>query len=69
VFYIFGGYVNGDKSNDLWKFDLKTYSWTCLAEGDYKLPIRKQNPKNIPPPRVGARMVLVDSKTLIVHTG
>jgi hypothetical protein len=25
VFYIFGGYVNGDKSNDLWKFDLNTF--------------------------------------------
>jgi len=38
-FYIFGGYVNGDKSNDLWKFDLNTSNWTCLAEGDYQLPI------------------------------
>jgi len=32
--YIFGGYVAGSKSNDLWKFDLKTNQWTCLDEGE-----------------------------------
>jgi hypothetical protein len=35
--YVFGGYVNGDKSNDLWSYDLKNEKWMCLEEGDYKL--------------------------------
>ena len=34
--YVFGGYVNGDKSNDLWKYNMIENSWTCLHKGDYK---------------------------------
>ena len=34
--FIFGGYVIGDKSNDLWKYDLTNEKWTCLHAGDYK---------------------------------
>jgi hypothetical protein len=25
--YIFGGYVNGDKSNDLWQYDIEANAW------------------------------------------
>ena len=35
-FYVFGGYVNGDKSNDLWSYNLTSEKWSCLHEGDYK---------------------------------
>jgi len=41
VMYIFSGYVNGDKSNDMWKFDLASKQWTCLNKGDYKLDVLK----------------------------
>ncbi len=34
--FIFGGYVDGGKSNDLWKFNFETNEWTLLDEGDYK---------------------------------
>jgi hypothetical protein len=40
-----------------------------LAEGDYHLPTEKQDHKNIPPPRIGARMVCVDSNKIFVHNG
>lgn len=67
--YIFGGYVNGDKSNDLWKYDVTLERWTCLEAGDFKLEPHKQNHKKYPPPRIGARMVCIDEKTLYVHNG
>ena len=58
--YIFGGYVNGDKSNDLWKYDLNASRWDCLCPGDYKEDQEKQDPKKYPAPRIGARMVQID---------
>lgn len=30
--YIFGGYVEGDKSNELWKFDFETKEWAELGK-------------------------------------
>jgi hypothetical protein len=69
ILYVFGGYVNGDKSNDMWQYDLKNELWTCLHTGDYKLAANKQNAKKVPSPRVGARMVQIDSKTLYIHNG
>lgn len=41
TFYAFGGYVNGDKSNDLWKYDIVLEKWKCLHKGDYLLDITK----------------------------
>lgn len=32
--YVFGGYVEGSKANDLWKFDLDAKTWTQLEEGE-----------------------------------
>ena len=43
--------------------------WTCLSPGDFKLPADRQNPKKIPPPRIGARMVLVEETKIYVHNG
>ena len=37
--YIFGGYVNGDKANDLWKYDFLGSKWVLLHPGDYKKQI------------------------------
>ena len=67
--YIFGGYINGDKSNDLWEYNITKNSWTCLHEGDYKLFFEKQNPKKIPAPRIGPKLILLDSDTLLMHNG
>ena len=67
--YIFSGYVNGDKSNDMWKFDLASKQWTCLNKGDYKLDVLKQNSKKIPAPRVGCRMIQLSKDKLLVHNG
>lgn len=39
--YVFGGYVNGDKTNDMWELDMHSHKWTCLNEGDYKLDFEK----------------------------
>ena len=69
TFYVFGGYVNGDKSNDLWKYDIVLEKWKCLHKGDYRLDPSKQNPKEVPTSRVGARMIMVDERTLMVHNG
>jgi hypothetical protein len=35
AFYVFGGYVNGDKANDLWKFEFKTNKWAMLHPGNF----------------------------------
>ena len=32
--YIFGGYVGGGKSNDLWKFNIIEKKWTQLQENE-----------------------------------
>ena len=32
-FIIFGGYVEGTKTNELWIIDLKEMTWKCLDEG------------------------------------
>ena len=69
TFYVFGGYVNGDKTNDLWKYDMVLEKWNCVHKGDYFLPFNKQKPKQIPPARVGARMVIADENTLYIHNG
>jgi Galactose oxidase, central domain len=58
--YIFGGYVRGGKSNDLWKYDLENNDWVLLNEGDYKNTDPKYHqdrPKNIPAPRIGAAIL------------
>ena len=67
VMYVFGGYVTGDKANDLWSYSLAEGAWTCLNKGDYRE--NHQNPKAIPAPRVGAKMVQLDSSTLLLHNG
>lgn len=33
--FIFGGYVNGGKANDLWKFDYEKNEWFEIDKGDY----------------------------------
>lgn len=35
IMYVFGGYVRGDKSNDLWAYSLNDDKWECLHPGDY----------------------------------
>ena len=35
IMYVFGGYVAGDKANDLWSYSLNEGKWTCLHPGDY----------------------------------
>ena len=35
IMYVFGGYVKGDKANDMWLYSLNESKWTCLHEGDY----------------------------------
>lgn len=32
--YVFGGYVDGGKTNELWKFDFETNEWTEIDKGD-----------------------------------
>jgi hypothetical protein len=66
ILYVFGGYVNGDKSNDMWSFNLTTEVWKCLHSGDYK---KVTNNNKIPCPRVGARMVQIDETTIYIHNG
>jgi hypothetical protein len=41
ILYVFGGYVNGDKSNDMWCYNLLSEEWKCLHPGDYKLDVSK----------------------------
>lgn len=52
--FIFGGYVKGSKSNDLWKFDLNSMSWTCLGQGD---KIETITSPNKPCQRIGSAML------------
>ena len=40
-----------------------------MHEGDYKLFFEKQNPKKIPAPRIGPKLILLDSDTLLMHNG
>lgn len=54
--YIFGGYVNGSKSNDLWKFDTNTHTWTKLQDGGPHLQ-RKSSQEIGPCNRIGASLV------------
>lgn len=35
--YIFGGYVHGGKSNDLWCYHFDSNKWTELDSGDYMI--------------------------------
>ena len=69
ILYVFGGYVNGDKSNDMWQYDLGKEEWKLLHPGDYKLDEAKQNKKKIPSPRIGAKMVQIDATTIYIHNG
>lgn len=39
--YVFGGYVNGGKSNDLWSYEINSGQWACLDEGDYHITDHK----------------------------
>jgi len=32
--YMFGGYVEGTKANDLWKYIVATKEWQIIDEGD-----------------------------------
>ena len=34
IMYIFGGYVDGDKSNELWQYEFETNQWTVIDKGD-----------------------------------
>jgi hypothetical protein len=61
--------VNGDKSNDMWQYDLGKEEWKLLHPGDYKLDEAKQNKKKIPCPRIGAKMVQIDASTIYIHNG
>lgn len=69
MMYVFGGYVNGDKSNDMWKYNLMDETWHCLHKGDYKEWPEKQRPKQIPAPRIGAKLIMIDHNTLLIQNG
>jgi hypothetical protein len=32
--YVFGGYVDGGKVNDLWQYDIEKNEWVELDKGD-----------------------------------
>jgi hypothetical protein len=58
--YVFGGYVNGGKSNDLWKYDLENNDWEELDKGDYFITDPKfhlNNPRDKPVPRIGSSII------------
>jgi len=57
--YVFGGYVNGGKSNDLWKFDFKNNIWHLFDEGDYEQSgLSAPSRSSIRPcPRIGATII------------
>lgn len=58
--YIFGGYVHGGKSNDLWRFDFEGIQWTQLDKGDYMITDHKYHLKHgheRPAQRIGGGII------------
>jgi hypothetical protein len=58
--YIFGGYVNGSKANDLWVYDFEKKTWEELDKGDFNMTeIKQSESHNIerPKPRVGSAII------------
>ena len=43
--YVFGGYVNGVKSNDVYKYDRSNQRWIRLDVNQVK-PVKKKKKKN-----------------------
>lgn len=58
--FIFGGYVNGGKANDLWKYDYENNEWCELDKGDYFITDMKYLQKHRderPCPRIGSAII------------
>lgn len=58
--FIFGGYVRGGKSNDLWKYDFANNQWLELDKGDYMITDEKYlnlHSKERPVPRIGGGII------------
>ena len=58
--FIFGGYVRGGKSNDLWRYDFEANQWNELEKGDYLIIDPKELAKEVgkrPAPRIGAAII------------
>jgi hypothetical protein len=67
--YIFGGYVKGGKSNDLWRFHFETSTWTELDAGDYLITDAKYHQKHLgekPVPRIGATIIYHDKAVYLL---
>ena len=60
--------MNGDKANDLWKYDFATKCWTMVCEGDYKKQHHMQDATKCPAPRIGCRMMKVKDD-IYIHNG
>ena len=45
--FIFGGYVRGGKSNDLWRYDFAANQWNELESGDYLITDPKELAKEV----------------------
>jgi N-acetylneuraminic acid mutarotase len=54
TFYVFGGYVDGDKANDLWKYDTANNTWTELKDNNL-------NDDQMPVSRIGAAIVMYNN--------
>ena len=58
--FIFGGYVRGGKSNDLWRYDFTANQWNELEKGDFMITDPKELAKEAnkrPAPRIGAAII------------
>ena len=56
-FFLFGGYADGTKSNDLWKFNVANKEWECLEEGT--------SSESRPTPRIGASLTFLSNKLYV----
>eukprot|EP01114_Cavostelium_apophysatum_P010831 TRINITY_DN24964_c0_g1_i1.p1 TRINITY_DN24964_c0_g1~~TRINITY_DN24964_c0_g1_i1.p1 ORF type:complete len:377 (-),score=50.12 TRINITY_DN24964_c0_g1_i1:14-1144(-) len=57
--YIFGGWNVKTVLNDVWKFDLETYSWTLV----------KQKPNDVVPPPVRYHVAVVYKDAMYIYSG
>ena len=55
--YVFGGYVYGEVSNDLWRLDLESLQWSPVQQA------------NKPPPRCYAGLVADKQQRLVLYGG
>lgn len=69
--YVFGGYVKGSKSNDLWSYHFETGEWTELDAGDYFITDPKYHKNHAgekPVPRIGAG-IIYHNQSLYLYGG